>query len=132
MHRQSPGDGHSLAHAPRELVGALVDKVGQADLTQNSQCDGPACRSVDAAQLQSKRHVLSNRQPRIERGLLKDEGSVAARSCHELPAAFDRTAGRELKPRDQIEKRALTAAARPQKNHEFTRFHLEVNVNKSL
>ena len=68
---QGPGDGHPLLLAAGELVGPVVDAVGQSDLSQN--LEGPLPSVGRTGLDHGQRHVVQSRCPAEEVEHLEDE-----------------------------------------------------------
>lgn len=69
-------DDVAFLHTAREFVRMLVGEFAQADLTQELLGTLTAFFAPNPSQLQAKGDIIECRQPRIERGLLKNQGAI--------------------------------------------------------
>ena len=132
LHRERARDGDALAHAARELVGALLERFGKADPRQNLTRRLLALLGRHAAHGKAEADVLPNVQPGKERGLLEDQAALGRRSDDSLAMRVNCPRGWLLETRDEIKQSAFAAAGRPQKNDELAWLDLEVDAGQRL
>lgn len=85
--------------------------------------------------LEREGHVFIDVQMRIKRETLEHHGDIALERFQlvdHLPVKKHLAGGRLFQARHQAQKRALAAAGRPQKHHEFMVAHGKVNIRKRL
>jgi hypothetical protein len=131
-HGQRPGDRHALAHAARQLVGPLVEGLGEADSLERGAGDAPALRFRHTLQRQAEADVLPDAEPGEERRLLEDQAALGRWAGDGLAEGEEVTPGGGFEPGDQVEQRALSAAGGTQEDHELARPHGEVDVAQGL
>src|SRR5262245_44351521 len=124
---QRPCDRDPLLHAARELVRMLGREFTEAYLAQELVRAIATLAPTDALQLETEGDVVSRGEPRIERGLLEDQRAIEVRPG-DRSAMVEHCAGRRrFEARQELEQRALAAAARPDDDDELARVHLEVD-----
>ncbi len=75
-HRQGAGDGHALAHAAGQLIGPLVDRLGQADPRQHLARRAPAGLGAVAADREAEARILPYGEPGKQRGFLENQAAL--------------------------------------------------------
>jgi hypothetical protein len=128
LRNQRPGERASLAHASRECVDARVGETEQVDEAERLLDSFVDLVGVNAGQLQRKRHVFAQREPRKKRGVLKHHGAVWARADDLLAACDDLSAGQSIQAGDEVQQGGLAAAGRPEQADEFACADLEIHV----
>src|SRR5262249_15787535 len=123
---------HALAHAAAELVRPLVHGGAEANTLQRLGSDRAPFLLRGAADRQPEAHVLPDRQPGKERGLLEDQAALRRRRLARIPERPDMALGGILQAGDEIEQGALAAARGPEEDHEFARLDVEVDLAQRL
>ncbi len=130
-----PPQRHALALAAGQHARAAVEQI--VDIEE-------LCSRFHAAldlllrelhALERKRHVLIDRQMRIERKGLEDHRNVALHRlerAHILAVKEKRTLRRLFQPRDQTQKRTFSAAGRPEQHDEFVIGYRQVDLLERL
>ena len=130
-----PPQRHALALATGQHARAAVEQIVDIE---------DLCRRLHAAldlllrelhALERKRHVLIDRQMRIERKGLEDHRNVALHRlerAHVLAVKAERPLRRLFQPCDQTQKRAFSAAGRPQQHDEFVIGYRQVDLLERL
>ncbi|ELZ29211.1 putative hydrolase [Halosimplex carlsbadense 2-9-1] len=122
--RQRAGDGDALALAARQLRGAVVEAVAEADPREQVRGALAALAAVDALEDQRQRDVLDGGQPRHEVERLEDEADRPAAGPRALGVGQrrdvlavdpDDSPGGRVEPADEVQERAL---ARPAGAHD--------------
>ena len=119
LHGQGAGDGHALAHAPRELVRVLLLGARETDLAH------PRARHLlplvpgHTPEHEAEGHVVDHREPGVGAVALEHHPPVGAGSFDGLSAQQRFARGRGEEPGHDVEDRALAAPRRPQEHAEL-------------
>jgi hypothetical protein len=134
---QGPGDRGPLLLPAGQRRGELVGLLGDADLGEQVQGDGPATPGGDrAAEVHREDDVLGDGQRRQQLEELEHQADGAAPPGREARLAqgvhvgagdTHRAAGRAVDAGQQVEQGRLAAAGAADDRHELSRRHLEIH-----
>lgn len=125
LEHQRTGDGRTLAHTARQLVGVLLGHVIQMHHAKGMRNLLAPLRLGHAMGAQAVFHVALQREPRKQRGILKHDGPPIARPGHLLAKRLDGPLVGRDEPGDHAEQCGLTASARPHQTHELAGLDVE-------
>ena len=126
------GEADALAHATGELAGIGPLEAGEAHHLDVLR-DLGAGVGVDAAlHLQAEADVLLDGAPGHQRVVLEDDGAVGAGAGDRLAVDRDLAGGRLDEAGDDVEERALAAAAGAHDREELALAHFEVEVLQAI
>ena len=121
-------DGDPLLHAARQMVRIGAREFVELHQRQLLERDGVALLLGDAFHLEAEGHVAERGAPRKQLGeILEHDAAVHAVAGDRLAADADLAARRADESRDDVEKRRLAAAARPDDADEFGRRDIEAH-----
>ena len=122
------------AKLPLELIGLPEAEQRKRALTWLNRLGRhlAALRLAGAADGKPEAHVLPDRQPGEERGLLEDQAALGRRRLDQVAERPGEALGHLLQAGDEIEQGALAAAGRPQEDHELAGRDVEVDVAQGL
>jgi hypothetical protein len=138
---ESAREGGTLALAPRELGGQVLEALAEADLGERAPRPLERGRPVHAADEKRHRHVLDRGEFRQQVVELVDKPqrgvahAPALRLVHraERPALHAHAAGRRcIQPAEQVQQRALARARLAHDRHALARAHGEVHAREYL
>ncbi len=125
----SPRHGHPLTLAPREQVGAMTRPFPEADARKSLGHARPSLAGRAAADRQRALDVLAGGQDGDQVEALEDETDVVtAEACegrHVLAKEAEASAAGLVDATDEVEERALAAAARSRHREELARRDVE-------
>src|SRR5262249_11043088 len=113
-------DVGALAHAAGKLVRIMILEAREPDLTDQIERAAAPLAFVRAANLERDLDVLHERAPGKQVVFLRDVTDVGVDALYRAPAVDDLAAARRQKTDDEIQKRRLAAAGRPDNGNELT------------
>jgi hypothetical protein len=135
VHQQDHGingerarDRHALLHAARELRGKAVLEAFEMDKLDQFPRPVLADGARQPLLLEAVKDVLPYRLPGIKREALEDDAAVGAGAGDRLAGDRDGAGLHRQEAPEQIEQRALAAAARAQQRQELALLDLERNA----
>ena len=105
-----------------------VLEPGKPDLLDVFLGNGLAFGFRDAAHFQPEGHVAHHAGPGQQREILKHEGAVRAGAGDGLAVDLDLARGRLQQPRDDLQKRGLATARRPQQRGQLAARKLQRQI----
>jgi hypothetical protein len=123
--RQGPRDGHALAHAARQLVGAGPDEGVQAHELEQLQRPPPACVAAHAGQLQREGDVVQSPAPGQQARFLEYEADARVGLGQWLAVQLDRALLGRQQAAHHAQQRALARAVGPDDGHHLALGDLE-------
>jgi hypothetical protein len=125
-------DADALLHAARELAGVLALEAGEPDEPQVGTRARLELDPVAPLDLDRQHHVLEHVAPRQQDRRLEDDADVAARPVDRALAEAHVTRRAAQDPGEDLEERALPAAARADDGHELAVADVEADVLQRL
>ena len=113
---EGPGEGDALAHAARQLVGALVGEAREVHQSRAARRPG---RVAPAGRTPRSLRASSTFPPTVSHGNSAASWNISA----VRPGDVDLAAGGGVEPGDQVEQRALAAAGGPDQADELAGAH---------
>src|SRR5437667_431573 len=133
--QDAAGDVGRAPHATRERPHRVVPSLAQLELAQQRVDARPGNAVGEAPQARGEEQVLSHRQVAVERGVLKHEPDAAPHGealAHDVVSRNARgAAGGRKEGREQVNRRRLTGAVRPEQAEELSIPDLEVEPIES-
>src|SRR6185295_5381239 len=122
---QRAADRRTLLHAAGQLPGKLVLEAFEADHRDELASAGETRLARQAPHLRLQQDVGQDRPPRQQHMALEHDADAGRGTVDGRTADLDRAAGRRQQPPDQLEQRALAAAAGTDDRNELAFADLE-------
>src|SRR5437660_1274683 len=120
-------DGHTLAHAARELVHVAALEALQVHQFNETPGFGCPFPGREASLTQTKLDIVLDIQPGKKSRFLKEQDTISARSAYFAPVGPDGTAAGCFQAGDDAEQGGLATAARPEQAHELACRNIDVH-----